>query len=93
MSNWRSYGLVSVETTVFALFREANGMTSLWKWISGDGSMPYPLVDLDAWRSGQNRVYATEFHHVACSGIIDTYPNRPEISSGRRVASYSSLNP
>ena len=93
MSNWKSYGLAFVGTTLFSLFHEANGMTSFWKWISGDDSMPYPLANLGAWRPEQSRAYATEFHHVAYSGIRGTYPNQPEISSGRRVASYSSLNP
>ncbi len=93
LSNWKSYGLASVGTTVSSLFHEANGMTSFWKRILGDDNTPYLLEDLDAWRSGQNIVCATVFHHVAYSGIGGTYPNQPEISSGRRVASCSSSNP
>ncbi len=93
LSNWKSYGLASVGTTAFSPFHEANDMTSFWKRISGDDNTPYLLVGLDAWRSGQNIVYATVFLRVAYSGIGGTYPNQPEMSSGRRVTSYSSLNP
>ena len=93
MSNWTLYGLAFVGTIAFSPFREANDMTSVWKRISGDDNTPYLLVGLDAWRSGQNIAYATVFLHVAYSGIGGTYPNQPEISSGRRVASCSSSNP
>ena len=93
MSNWKSYGLAFDGTIAFSPFHEANGMTSSWKRISGDDNTPYLLVGLDAWRSGQNIVYATVFRRVAYSGIGGTYPNQPEISSGRRVASCSSSNP
>ena len=89
-SNWTSYGLAFVGTIALSPFREARNMTSFWNQISDDGKMPCLLASLDVGRSGHNRACATVFHHVAGSGITDTYPNRPETFSGRRVASCSS---
>ncbi len=93
LSNWQSYGLVFVGTTISSLFGEANDMTSFWMRISDDGNTPCLLVSLDAWRFGQNIKYATVSLHVANFGRGSTYPNQPGISSGRRVAFCSSSNP
>ena len=89
-SNWTSYGLAFVGTIALSPFREARNMTSFWNQISDDGKMPCLLASLDVGRFGHSRACATVSHHVVGSGITDTYPNRPETFSGRRVASYSS---
>ena len=89
-SNWTSYGLAFVGTIALSPVREASGMTSFWNQISDDGSMPCLLATLDVGRFGHSKAYATVSHPVAGSGITDTYPNRLETFSGRRVASCSS---
>ena len=93
MSNWQSYGLVFVGTTISSLFGEAYDMTSFWMRISGNDNTPCLLVSRDAWRLGQNIKYAAIALRVAYFGRGGTYPNQPGISSGRRVASCSSSNP
>ena len=93
MSNWQSYGLVFVGTTVSSPFGEANDMTSFWMRISGDDNTPCLLVNRGAWRFGQNIKYAAISLRAAYFGRGGTYPNQLGISSDRRVASYSSSNP
>ncbi len=93
MSNWQSYGLVFVGTTVSSLLGEANGTTSFWMRISGGDNTPCLLVSRDAWRLGQNIKYAAIYLRAVYFGRGGTYPNQPGISSDRHVAFYSSSNP